>query len=70
MQTQDNTKTCYPKCFLSSKTLSTLWIGMGCVWVQTSSQDITMGEGKEKRLQGFLTKGWVALSLKDGCIVL
>ena len=31
---------------------------------------MVMGEGKEKRLQWFLTKGWVALSLKDGCVVL
>ena len=42
---------------------------MGCVWIQKSSQGITIGEGKEKRLQWFLTKGWVALSKKWVCCV-
>ena len=57
------------KCFLSSKKLSTLWISVGCIWVQIFSQGITRKERKEKRLQWFLTKWWVALSLKGGCLI-
>ena len=34
-----------PQNFPSSKTLSTLWIGVDCVWVQISSQGMPMGEG-------------------------
>ena len=61
-----------PLSFPSSKTLSILWKVVGCVWVQISSQGMTMREEKEKWLQWFLIKGWVALSLslKDGCVVL
>ena len=42
---------------------------MSYVWVQISFQGIKMGEVKEKRLQGFLYWGWVALSNKGGCVV-
>ena len=35
--------------FTSSKTLSTLWIGVGCVWVQISSQGMTMREVRSVR---------------------
>ena len=28
------------------------------------------GRGKEKWLQWFLSQGWIALSLKDGCVML
>ena len=34
-----------PQSFLCSKTLSTLWIRVGCVWVQISSQGMTIGKG-------------------------
>ena len=55
-----------PQSFPNSKTLSTLWKGMGCVWVQISSQDMTMEEGRKKgyndfslRMNSFLSKRWV-----------
>ena len=41
------------QCFPSSKTLSILWICVGCVWVQISSQGITMGEGRRRNYKDF-----------------
>ena len=35
-----------PQSFPSSKTLSTLWKDVGCIWEQISFQDMTMGEGR------------------------
>ena len=42
---------------------------MGCVLIQISFQGITIRKGNEKRLQGFLYLGLVALSNKGGCVV-
>ena len=42
-----------PQNFPNSKTLSTLWIGVGCVWVQITSQGMTMGEGMRKGYNDF-----------------
>ena len=57
-----------PQNFSSSKTLSTLWIGVGCVWVQISSQGMTMGEGWRRyyndfslRMSSSLSKRWVCV---------
>ena len=57
-----------PQSFPSFKTLSTLWIGVGCVWVQISSQGMTMREGWRKgyndfslRMSNFLSKRWVCV---------
>ena len=57
-----------PQSFPSSKTLSTLWIGVGCVWVQISSQGLTMGEGWRRgyndfslRMSSPLSKRWVCV---------
>ena len=55
-----------PQNFPSFKTLFTLWIGVGCVWVQISSQGMTMGEGWRRgyndfslRMSSSLSKRWV-----------
>ena len=55
-----------PQSFLSSKTLSTLWICVGYVWVQISSQGMTMGERRRRgyndfslRMSNSLSKRWV-----------
>ena len=60
-----------PQSFPSSKTLSTLWKGVGCVWVQISSQGMTIGEGKRRgyndfslRMSSSLSKRWVYVLLK------
>ena len=53
----------------SSKTLSTLWIGVGFCLDTNLLSMYNNGRGNEKKLQWFLTKGWVALSLKGGCVV-
>ena len=57
-----------PQSFPSSKTLSTLWKGVGCVWVQISSQGMTMWEGRRRgykdfslRMSSSLSKRWVCV---------
>ena len=57
-----------PQSFPNSKTLSTLWIGVGCVWVQISSQGMTMGERWRRgyndfslRMSRSLSKRWVCV---------
>ena len=42
-----------PQSYPSSKTFSTLWKGVGCVWVQISSQGMTMGEGRRRGYNDF-----------------
>ena len=61
-----------PQSFLSSKTLSTLWIGVGCVWVQISSQGMKMGERRRKgqndfslRMSNSLSKRWVCVCVVE-----
>ena len=59
-----------PQNFPSSKTLSTLWIGVGYVWVQISSQGMTMGEGWRRCYNDFSIRMSSSLSLKMGvCVV-
>ena len=41
------------QCFPNSKTISILWICVGCVWVQISSQGITLGEGRRQNYKDF-----------------
>ena len=55
-----------PKSFPSSRTLCTLWIGVGCAWVQISSQSMTIGEGWRRcyndfslRMSSSRSKRWV-----------
>ena len=57
-----------PQSFPSSKTLSTLWKSVCCVWVQISFQDMTMGEGRGRdykdfslRMSSSLFKRWVCV---------
>ena len=50
--------------FPSSKTLSTLWICVGRVWVQISSQDMAMGNERRRGYNDFslrlsLSKRWI-----------
>ena len=56
---------CFP---VAPKTLSTLWKGVGCIWVQISSQGMTMGEGRRRsyndfslRMSSSLSKRWVCV---------
>ena len=44
------------QCFPSSKSLSALWIGVGCVWVQIFSQGITMEEERRRDNKDFSLK--------------
>ena len=60
-----------PQNFPSSKTLSTLRIDVGQVWVQISSQGMTMEEGRRRgyndfslRMGSSLSKRWVCVLLK------
>ena len=46
----------------SSKTFSTLWKGVGCVWVQISSQGMTMGEERRIGYNDFTKNEWLSLS--------
>ena len=55
-----------PQSFSNSKTLSTLWKWVGCVWIQISSQGMTMGEGRKRdyndfslRMSSSLSKRWM-----------
>ena len=52
-----------PKNFPSSKTLSILWKCVGYVWVQISSQGMTMGEGRRKGYIDFSLRLSSSLSL-------
>ena len=61
-----------PQSFLSSKTLSTLWKVVDCVWVQISSQVMTMGEGRKigyneflLRISSSLSKRWVCVCIVE-----
>ena len=60
-----------PQSFPSSKILSTLWIGMGCVWVQNSSQGMIMGEGRRRCYNDFSLRmsSSLSLSLRWVCCV-
>ena len=53
----------------NSKTLSALWKGVGCVWVQISSQDMTMGEGRRKDYNDFSLRMSSSLSKRWVCVV-
>ena len=57
-----------PKNFPSSKTLSILWKCVGYVWVQISSQGMTMGEGRRKGYIDFSLRLSSSLSLKVGVL--
>ena len=57
-----------PQSFPSSKTLSTLWKCMCCVWVQIFFQGMTMGDGRRRgyndfslRMSSSLSKRWVCV---------
>ena len=57
-----------PQSFPNSKILSTLYIGVGCVLVQISSQSMTMREGWRKcyndfslRMSSSLSKRWMCV---------
>ena len=58
-----------PQNFPSSKTLSTLWIGVDGVLVQISSQSMTMGEGMKRGYNNFSLRMSSSLSLKDGYVL-
>ena len=60
-----------PHNFPSSKTRSTLLICVGCVWVQISSQSITMGEERRRGYNDFSPRVSSSLSLKkmSVCVV-
>ena len=55
--------------FPSSKTLSTLWIGVGCIWIQISSQGMTIGEGWKRNYNDFSLKMSNSLSKRWVCVV-
>ena len=62
-----------PQNFPSSKTLSTLWKSVNCVWVQISSQGMAMGEGMRRRgyndfslkMSSSLSKRWVCCVIEN-----
>ena len=58
-----------PQSFLSTKILSTLWKCVGCVWVQISSQDMSMREGRRKGYNDFSLKMSNSLSKRWVCLV-
>ena len=61
-----------PQSFPNSKTPTTLWKGVGCVYVQISSQGMTMGEGRRRgyndfslRMNSSLSKRWVCCVVQN-----
>ena len=59
-----------PQNFSNSKTFSTLWKCVGCVWVQISSQGMSMGEGRRRCYNDFSLKMSSSLSKRmDVCVV-
>ena len=58
-----------PQNFPNSKTLFTFWKGMGCVWVQISSQGMTIGEGRRRGYNDFLLRMSSSLSKRWVCCV-
>ena len=58
-----------PRSFLSSKTLSTLWIDVGCIWVQISSQILTMREGWRRGYNDFSLRMSSSFSKRWMCCV-
>ena len=59
-----------PQNFSNSKTFSTLWKCVGCVWVQISSQGISMGEGSRRYYHDFSLRMSSSLSKRMGvCVV-
>ena len=61
-----------PQSFPSSKTLSTLWKGVGCLWIQIFSQGMTMEEGRRRgyndfslRMSSSLSKKWVCVCVVE-----
>ena len=59
-----------PQSFSNSKTFSTLWKCVGCVWVQISSQGMSMGEGRRRCYNDFLLRMSSSLSKRMGvCVV-
>ena len=57
-----------PQSFLSTKILSTLWKCVGCVWVQISSQDMSMREGRRKGYNDFSLRMSSSLSKRRVCV--
>ena len=57
-----------PRSFLSSKTLSTLWIDVGCIWVQISSQILTMREGWRRGYNDFSLRMSSSFSKRFVCV--
>ena len=58
-----------PQSFPIFKTLSTLWIGVGYVWVQISSQGMTMGEGRRRGYNDFSLRMGSSLSKRWVCVL-
>ena len=58
-----------PQSFPSSKILTTLWKGVGCVWVQISSQGMSMGEGRRKDYNDFSLRMSCSLSKRWVCVL-
>ena len=59
-----------PQNFSNSKTFSTLWKCVGCVWVQISSQGMSMGEERRRCYNDFSLKMSSSLSKRmDLCVV-
>ena len=58
-----------PQSFPNSKILSTLYIGVGCVLVQISSQSMTMREGWRKGYNDFSLRMSSSLSKRWMCVL-
>ena len=59
-----------PQSFPNSKTHSTLWKCVGCVWVEISSQDITMEKGRRRSYNDFSLRMSRSLSKRMSvCVV-
>ena len=58
-----------PQSFPSSKTLSTLRIDVGCLWVQIFSQGMTMGVGWRRSYNDFSLRMSSSLSKRQVCVL-
>ena len=59
-----------PQSFSNSKTFSTLWKCVNCIWIQISSQGMSMGEGRRRYYNDFSLRMSSSLSKRMGvCVV-